>query len=238
MSMTSLLIQWPAALTRFEFGSLLRYPYILDYPMFESWLLIHKDTLKHVAIGHLSERGDRRLFNATLFPHLEYLRLSRWQMSQVSVEFQADDANILGPSLKTFCWDFRVFDEHNEDWHGFGKTAALWVEKIISEAVAREAVLKTFQIQFKPRYGDTELAWGYPWDWMVDLRERVFKPTGMGLVYSEPRITKEQWLEWLKRPDRKDIEEEEYERSLWETDRPPKEEDKNSEGAKFESWYQ
>jgi hypothetical protein len=75
-----LLLQWPAVLTRFEFGSFYNNGNMMDYPMFEKWLLIHQHTLKYIDIGYLNRHGSSRLFNATLFPNLEFLRLSRWQM--------------------------------------------------------------------------------------------------------------------------------------------------------------
>ncbi|KAL1613195.1 hypothetical protein SLS60_001427 [Paraconiothyrium brasiliense] len=159
------------------------YPYHLDYATFENWLLMHKDTLKHISIGDISQHSDRRSFNATLFPHLEYLKLSRWQMHGARVEFRTEDADLIGPRLKTFCWDFTGDFGNAYVWWEFGKAEALWLEKFAKEAIARKAVLQTFEILFDPdRCSTVDAVW--PWDLMDDLRERVFRPNAMDFVYA------------------------------------------------------
>jgi hypothetical protein len=39
---------------------------------------------------------------------------------------------------------------------------------------------------------------GYPWDLMDSVREETPKPHGLDLVYSEPPISKEEWLRFVK----------------------------------------
>ncbi|ORY10989.1 hypothetical protein BCR34DRAFT_601742 [Clohesyomyces aquaticus] len=75
---TAFLLQWPAALEHFQFGSFYNNPWTMTYPLFQSWLLIHRETLKSIDIGYLSRYEDSNsyIFNATPFPNLEYLRLS------------------------------------------------------------------------------------------------------------------------------------------------------------------
>ena len=180
----------------------------MDYQMFESWLLIHKETLKDIRIGSLSRRGSNRLFNATLFPNLEFLQLSRWQML-LPVQFNADDANVLGPSLKTFCWDFNVYDQHSECWTDFGEPEASWISQLAETAIARKTALKTIKIQFSPGYWETTEDMGYPWDRMHNVRDQVLRPNGMDLVYNRPEISKEGWLQYVRAP-RTEYEESEY----------------------------
>lgn len=50
-------------------------------------------------------KSQQTLFNAKLFPKLEILRLFRRDMDE-ALEFHESYTNLLGPSLKTFCWDF------------------------------------------------------------------------------------------------------------------------------------
>ncbi|KAF2709129.1 hypothetical protein K504DRAFT_295783 [Pleomassaria siparia CBS 279.74] len=202
---TSLFIQWPAVLSHFQFGSFYNNSHVMDYSMFESWLLIHKDTLKHVDIGYLSAKGSSGPFNATLFPNLEYLKLSRWQTHQGSVQFKADDANVLGPKLGTFCWGFGIFDQHSEGWLDFGEPESSWIRDLVNAAVACKSVLRTVEIQFSPDQWDTDYGMIYPWDLMDRLGDEVLRPKGMNLVYNDPPISRENWLEKLQTRGREGI---------------------------------
>lgn len=164
--------------------------------MFENWLLIHRHTLTHIDIGYL--RGPSRLFNATLFPSLEFLRLSRWQMRS-PVQFSTEDANVLGPRLKTFSWNFNIHDQHSEDWSAFGEPEANWVRDLAKCAAERKAVLAMVEIQFDPNsFWGTKEEMGYPWDRMDKVRDQTLKPNGMYLVYSEPPIDRDAWLKYVR----------------------------------------
>jgi hypothetical protein len=194
----NLFIQWPASLTRFIFGSIYNNQHVMDYPMFEEWLLIHRCTLKHVEIGYLHGHGNSRLFNATLFPKLEFLRLSRWQMHHPA-RFTPEDANVLGPSLKTFAWDFSVYDQHTEAWSDFGESEANWIKKLAEVAVSRKAALGEIHIQFAPNpFQETTEEVGYPWDWMDKVRNETMKPKGLDMVYNEPTISKDAWQHFCR----------------------------------------
>jgi hypothetical protein len=194
----NLLLQWPAVLTRFVFRSIYHNQHTMDYPMFEEWLLIHKYTLKHVDIGFLHRHGSNRLFNARRFPKLELLRLSRWQMHNPA-QFMPEDSNVLGPSLKTFAWDFTVYDQHSEGWSDFGESEANWVKTLAEIAISCKSALREIHIQFTPDelWGTTE-EMGYPWDWMEKVKDESFKPNGLGLVYNEPSISKDTWLNFCR----------------------------------------
>jgi hypothetical protein len=170
----------------------------MDYPMFENWLLIHKDSLTYIKIGYLSGGGSNRLFNATLFPNLEFLGVSRWQMHS-PVQFSPMDSNLLGPSLKTFAWDFSIYDQHSESWCGFGEPEANWVRELAEFAVSHKAALTKIEIQFTPDglWGTTE-DMGYPWDRMDGVRDQTMKPNGLDLVYNEPSVSKDVWLKFVR----------------------------------------
>jgi hypothetical protein len=172
----------------------------MDYPMFESWLLIHSETLRHIKIGYLSRRGSDRLFNATCFPNLEFLQLSRWQMPpSLTFKFRPEDVIVLGPKLRTFSWDFSVYDQHSESWLDFGENEVEWLRQLAEAAVASKAALQTIRIHFTPDFPwNTTEEMGYPWDRMDDLREQTMKPIGLELSYNEPSITKVKWLEYIK----------------------------------------
>jgi hypothetical protein len=168
--------------------------------MFESWLLIHSETLRHISIGYLSRNGSDRLFNATRFPNLEFLQLSRWQMPpSLTFKFRPEDVNVLGPKLRTFSWNFSIYDQHTEGWLDFGEKEVEWLHQLAEAAVASKAVLRTIKIQFAPDFPwDTTEEMGYPWDLMDDLREQVMRPIGLELSYNQPSISKVKWLERIR----------------------------------------
>jgi hypothetical protein len=68
----SLLLQWPAKLTRFVFGEPYLNPYHLSPAMAENCLLLHQNSITHIDLGSLYSDPDTRIFNATLFPNLEF----------------------------------------------------------------------------------------------------------------------------------------------------------------------
>lgn len=197
----SLLIQWPTALSHFKFSSVYSNAY-MDYPMLVSWLLIHRNTLKYVYIGYLSWSEGTRPFNATLFPNLEFLGLYRRQMhkGQGTIQFKADDANLLGPRLRTFCWDFSIPAEDGGGWLHFGEPESVWIRNLIKAAITSKNTLHTFKIQFSPDYWNTNESMGYPWDLMDCLRDDLLRPNGMDLVYNKPPISKEGWLKFVRTP--------------------------------------
>ncbi|KAF2467331.1 uncharacterized protein BDR25DRAFT_234971 [Lindgomyces ingoldianus] len=190
---TALLIQWPTTLVHFEFGSFYNNPHIMDLPMFQSWLFIHRETLKNINIGYLSRAGSKRLFDATFFPNLESLQLSRWQMER-PLQFTAEDANVLGPKVKLFGWDFSIYDQHNEGWDDFGENEESWISELGKAAVARQSSLKTIAIYFGPDHWGAGKKESYPWDRMDSVRDGIMRPNGMDLVYNRPCISREEWL--------------------------------------------
>lgn len=166
--------------------------------MLENMLLVHRNTLKHIDIGYLSCSGDRHLFNATSFPKLEFLGLSRWQMPR-PIDFSVEHANILGSSLKTFAWDFSIYDQHSETWRDFGAPEAAWVRELAEIAISRKAALEMIAICYTPDdyWGSTEED-GYPWDRMDKVRDETMKPNGLTLEYNKPSISKDEWLHYIR----------------------------------------
>jgi hypothetical protein len=195
---TSLLLQWPAVLTRFEFGSFYDNPHAMDYPMFESWVLIHKETLTRVVIGYLSNAGSNCLLNPKLFPNLDYLQLTKFQMVDPLV-FSSEDANVLGPSLRTFAWNFSYNDVADESWWNFREPEANWVRELAKTAVSRKAALTKIKIIFETRsLWKTTEDMGYPWDRMDMVRAQTLRPNGMDLVYNKPFVSKDVCLHYIK----------------------------------------
>jgi hypothetical protein len=169
-------------------------PHGLNYPMLENWLLIHRNSLKHIAIGILSWGGGQRRFNATIFPNLEFLRLSRWQIES-PVQFSLEDSNVLGLRLKTFVWDFSIFGGHRESWRDFGEAEANWVRELAECAVSHKAALTNIIIQYKPYecpHESTE-EMDYPWDRIETINNQTLKPNGLHLSYDKPPISRDRW---------------------------------------------
>ncbi|KAJ4305103.1 hypothetical protein N0V90_000633 [Kalmusia sp. IMI 367209] len=214
----SLLIEWPATLTRFILHGFHR-P-ILSYSKLESLLLIHKDTLKHVDIRHFSPYSEGlslfnatlfpnleglSLFNATLFPNLEYLRLSHWLMDpRASIRFESQHVNLLGPRVKIFGWDVNKYNELGDIWGAFGEAEIAWIKELVKAAVARKAALQTVELEFTPGWSAEE-DMVYPWDPIDRLRDEVFRPVGINLVYNEPTFSKEKWLKYVVARDKGQI---------------------------------
>jgi hypothetical protein len=204
---TLLLLHWPKILTSFTFESFYSNPYTMTYPLFETWLLVHSTTLTYIDIGYL--RSPSRLFNATLFPNLEFLRLSRWQMHTPVQFVDEEDGNILGPALKTFSWSFTIYDQHSEGWRSFGDAEENWVRRLGECAARRGAGLEKIEILFRPDdYWGTKEEMGYPWDRMDRVRDEILRPNGVELVYSEPLISRDAWLEFVRRKKGEDGEDE------------------------------
>ncbi|KAH8801367.1 F-box domain protein [Xylogone sp. PMI_703] len=190
---TKLLIQWPKALTHFTFGSFYGNRFYMDLSMFHSWLQVHKDTLVYISIGYLSKSTHKRLFNSCDFPNLETLKLSRWSMKELDTP--AADADILlAPNLKTFGWDFTIYDQHSESWTAFGDKEENWVRGIAKAAIEKKTGLKKIEIVFTPEGWDTKMEDGYPWDRMDRIHDEI-QQNGLTLRYNQPSITKEAWLE-------------------------------------------
>jgi hypothetical protein len=164
--------------------------------MLETWLLVHHNSLKHIVIGQLSWNGTQRRFNAAIFPKLEFLHLSRWQI-QSPLQFTPEDAHVLGPRLKTFVWDFSTHGGWGERWRDFGEAEAAWIWELAACAVSRETTLAKIEIEYKPSEcpHDATEAMGYPWDRMDAIRDQILKPNGLQLSYNKPPISKERWSE-------------------------------------------
>lgn len=192
------LLQWPTVLTRFELDSICNDSFPLAYPTLETWLLVHQNSLKHISIGHLSWGGSQRRFNAAIFPNLEFLRLSRWQI-QSPLQFTPEDANILGPSLKTFVWDFSTQGHIHQSWRDFGEAEAAWIWELAACAVSRETALTRIEIQYEPCEcpHDATEEMEYPWDRMDTVKDQILKPNGLQLSYNKPPISKERWSELI-----------------------------------------
>lgn len=183
--------------------------------MFQSWLSIHSKSLKTIDIGYLSRNGgeNKHLFDATLFPNLESLTLSRWQMGYPGelTPFTAESANFLGPKLKFFGWSFHIYDQHSESWSDFGEKEEAWLQELGEHAIARKAALKTVKIGFRPDYWARVGRDEYPWDRMDKIRDELLRPNRMDLVYSTPIISKEQWLKGMEAPNPYALNETQYE---------------------------
>jgi hypothetical protein len=148
--------------------------------MFQDWLLIHKRSLTRVLIGHLSSVGSNHLFNATLFPNLEYLQLCKFQMID-SLVFSPDDATVLGPSLNTFASDFSYDNMADESWWDFRQPEADWLRELAEIAVSCKVALRKTRIIFEPRsLWDTTEDVGHPWDRRVAALYQDWRRRGRG----------------------------------------------------------
>ncbi|EMD97558.1 hypothetical protein COCC4DRAFT_75024 [Bipolaris maydis ATCC 48331] len=198
---TAMLIQWPAQLEHFKFGSFYNNSSMMNYPMFQAWLSSHSESLKSIDIGYLSRNGgeNKHIFDATIFHNLESLTISRWQMGFPGdlKPFTVETAKFLGPNVKLFGWSFSIHDQHSESWNDFGEKEEEWIEQLGRHAIVRKAALKTVKINFHPEDHEGMESDVYPWDRMDNVRDHLLRPNGMDLIYSTPSLPKEDWLNRL-----------------------------------------
>lgn len=190
------MIQWPAALTHFECGSVFDSSILLDHCNFEPLLLVHKHTLTHLRLGYFPSHLDERIFNATLFPYLEFLQLSRWNMPR-HMQYSHTDGNLLGPSLKIFVWDFQAYQLRSERWADFQTTDRDWLRELTSATVIRSAPLQRVEIKYSPSFSGYRELVGYPWDLMDEVRDESMRPNGINLIYNEPPLTRDAYLDLI-----------------------------------------
>ncbi len=163
-------------------------------------LLVHKDTLTRITLGYMSlqARANFPLFKASLFPNLEFLRLSRYMMRR-PISFCGEDADILGPSLKTFCLDFDLVGWDNDridKMRDFGMREIMWLRQLARTAVARQSALEKIEIIFHVSHSALySLGQGalFVWDGLDLIRDEDLRPSGRDLTYNEPPCTIEQW---------------------------------------------
>lgn len=192
------LISWPQTLIEFEFIRAYEDQVYIDLPMVQSWLQIHKDTLKCININQLSLEGKGRLFDARGFLKLEELQLSRWMMSSALDTAKEDAELLLGPKLRKFVWDFdaAIDDGFREDWTDFADKEEECVRSLALVAIERGHPLQEIYIEFTPENMGEE-AEGYPWDRMDRLHEEV-QPFGLKVRYNEPVYTRDEWMEEIQ----------------------------------------
>ncbi|KAF2127182.1 hypothetical protein P153DRAFT_433002 [Dothidotthia symphoricarpi CBS 119687] len=198
---TYILLQWPRVLTHFVFDAYPYQPPFVDYPTLESWLLIHAETLVHIKISCLHPKRSKRLLNATLFPQLELLSLSRWQMqsglrTDHSTSVRTDQVNLLGSSLKIFCWDFTIEDSELSRLP-FGDDEASWIRTLSERAFEHKAALETIKILYSLDDHHRTRSKGYPWECMEDAQRHLVK-FGIELIYDKPPMSKDEWTRYYE----------------------------------------
>jgi hypothetical protein len=163
-------------------------------------LLIHERTLKSVDISRVNNASH--LFDARLFPNLEYLRLSAWNMEGPLV-FTEEYTKVLGPQLKILVWNFN--GRQSERWsefQDFGEDEELWLCGL--GTAAADSKLQELRIEFTPMDEEGmlrelyDMGFTYPWDRMDNVRDTVMRKIGVSLTYDEPCVSRETW-DWHDR---------------------------------------
>ncbi|KAJ5947035.1 hypothetical protein N7466_000050 [Penicillium verhagenii] len=197
------LIHWPKGLVHFAIntsGSFVPGMNLHDIGM---CLSIHKETLKTIYIDLLGFPHGLS-FDASKFPSLEDLRLSRTQIcaDPWNQEFEWNPIYadmILGPSLHTFGLVFGVMGQSLiNNW---GHKEEEWIRQLANASWERKAPLEKIEVVFSPVspypnlkqgvYSDWEYV--YPWDRMDKLGVQIQR-FGLTLEYSAPPWTKDEWL--------------------------------------------
>lgn len=195
--MLSQIISWPQKLTEFEFYLQSKMEFI-DLPMIQSWLQIHQYTLKYIRIGYLPFKKTGPLFDASRFPNLEQLHLSRWHMSCDLDTAKADVDLLLGPKLRKFLWDFDSTGPHpRQRCSSFSDKEEQWVRFLAQTAIARDHGLEEIWIEFTPADKGEE-GGIYPWDRMDRLQTEV-RFSDLKVKYNEPSLSKDEWIEEMER---------------------------------------
>lgn len=110
--------------------------------MLRAMLSPHIETLKSVGIGVLSDQGSGQLFDASEFPKLERLGLSRSVMPKEVVFSPADASLLLGPRLKNLEWDSRIDHTEETSYIRFDEKAEGRLREFLRVAVNRKVALK------------------------------------------------------------------------------------------------
>lgn len=199
--MTSQLISWPKTLTEFEYSRPIHDADYVDLPMVQSWLQVHKYTLRCIKIGRISARFEEamgRLFDVKEFPNLEELHLSRWDLSRTLDSAIQDADLLLGPKLRKFELGYTVMREWGSPRASdFGEREENWVRCLAQVAIARGHCLQEIYVDFyTPEFGD--LSDAYPWDGLDRLRTE-FQSPGLRVEHSGYTYTRDEWLENKKR---------------------------------------
>ncbi len=204
------LLLWPTALNAFSFNAaqhgrnVERSPSIYARGSFELVLLPHKETLVRVTLTLDYRQEVKCPFNATLFPNLEYLRLSTWR-SMDAAHFNSEHANVLGPRLKTFVLgpfgmtDYTPFSFCDLDCD-FTESHASWLRILAETAVMQNAALEKIIVECNPTYlsrGDEDT---YPWHLVDDIREQVLRPSGREITTMLPILSKIEWCHFYQFP--------------------------------------
>ncbi|PYI12345.1 hypothetical protein BO78DRAFT_392198 [Aspergillus sclerotiicarbonarius CBS 121057] len=188
------LLQWPKALSSFHLTGFNARDVSVEYSfaMFETWLAKHETTLRTLTFcGLPGDNADERAFNVSAFPHLECLRLSRWDMGTKLWLSDSDADKLLGPSLKTFTWDFRRLTDQQGSWRDFGEEEENWLRGFARAAVERKAALKSIRIAFS-LFDSGQGTVGYPWGRMARVRDE-FEPYGLIVTWDSPVLPAEEW---------------------------------------------
>ncbi|PWY95166.1 hypothetical protein BO94DRAFT_606328 [Aspergillus sclerotioniger CBS 115572] len=188
------LLQWPKALSSFHLTCFnvnddsVKY----SFSMFETWLRKHETTLQTLTLcGLPSDNASECAFNASAFPQLGSLRLSRWNMGTKLWLSDTDADKLLGPSLKTFTWDFRKLTDQKGAWKDFREEEENWLRKFARAAVEKRAALKSIRIAFSP-YDSGQGTVGYPWGRMARVRDE-FEPYGVIVTWDAPVLEGDDW---------------------------------------------
>ena len=192
------LLSWPKALSDVTIACINHFGALLDYSMLHSWLIPHAATLKTLCLGAFSPLRQDQLFRAADFPSLEALTLSRWQMEEDLCHPAQDAEVLLGPKLEYFGWDFTVMEEcwsecYTNMGNHFSSREEEWLRQVLRQAIAKQTPLKRVVITFNVSESTGECCREYPWDRMEKLNSE-FTPHGIMVEYSEPPITRDEWL--------------------------------------------
>ena len=196
-------LSWPQTLTDFTINTsgnkLVCHISLRDA---QSWLSIHKNTLESIYIDLLGH-NQGLYFDASIFPNLSSLRLSRTQLNDEDdtwnndLRWEPSHANrLLSPNLTTFGMSFGILGCCLIN--NFGAKEVNWLRCLGQAAKERKSRLKTIEILFNPlsayphKYGNYPEDYGYPWDRISGLKKELEK-SGISVVFNRPPWTKEEW---------------------------------------------
>jgi hypothetical protein len=183
-------ISWPRALVNFSL-TIRSDISSTQFPALVESLARHAGSLKAVHISYLDREWNHFIFDATRFPCLETLHVSRWVM-HLSLIFTPEAANLLGPAVHTLVWDFDAIDPYpgwRLGWDMFGNKEEMWLSRLAQTAITHGAALRHIHVIFTPSF--TANAWDienlrpeYPWDRMDRVRDTLLGK--FTLTYNKP----------------------------------------------------
>lgn len=213
---TEKLLQWPRHLTSLSITNLVNANYTSMYTIaaVQTLLDTQRDSLQHVVLGRIIEKGKNGIPDLSGFQCLRTLQVSAYNFLALRPEKALE--NLSAPLLHHLTLSWGKEDRLKEQYFAMTETHVTWLERfavcMTSDHATHPRLPKIF-VEFSPdnhlwaenyisRFivGNFGNAWEgpeWPWDYL-EVAARALSGYGVDMTYSEPIWTR---LEWRQKVD-------------------------------------